>query len=552
MKHRFSFISAVIVAFITILSCAKIGNVEGGPKDEEPPLVEREDPPNGTVNFKGDRIRIYFDELIKLKDVQKQLIVSPPLKNPAELSPQGSPRKYVEIKINDTLKANTTYVFNFGQSIVDNNEENPYEFYKYVFSTGDYIDSLTLGGMVQDALKKDPDQFVSVMLYEIDSTYNDSIVYNKVPNYITNTLDSTITFELSNLKAGKYRLLALKDDASNNLYEPRDDKIGFISEEITIPTDSLYLVTLFKEKLPFRATTPSLISGNRIIFGYQGPKEKMNIKLLTKVADTFDYRITSDPVRDSLFYWFKGAPKDSIQFELPSADTTIVQTLFFKELGKDTLVLQPNQGRTLSLKKPFFISANTPLVSLDTTKITFFDRDSVAIPYQAKIDSINNQIDIDFEKEFEKGYQLTLFPGTVTDFFGEENDTILFSLGTKKLADYGTLKVTLQEVESYPIIVQVTNEKEEVVDELLVPEEAPSYYFEQLDPATYYIRIIYDTNGNGEWDTGNYLKGIQPERIIYNPTALEIRANWDITQDLTMTPKTYPDPAEIEVENDSL
>ncbi len=552
MKRHFSFLITVIFVFFAILNCAKTGSPEGGPVDETAPIVVKEEPPNGTINFEGDRIRIYFDEFIKLNDVQKQLIVSPPLNNPAEISPQGSPRKYVEIKINDTLRPNTTYVFNFGQSIVDNNESNPYEYYKYVFSTGDYIDSLTLGGMVQDALQKDPDQFVSVMLYEVDSTYNDSIVYNKVPNYITNTLDSTITFELTNLRAGKYRLVALKDDASNNLYEVRDDKIGFVNEEITIPTDSLYLVTLFKEELPFRASTPSLISGNRIIFGFQGTKEKMKIKLLTQVADSFDYRITSDPIKDSLFYWFKGAPKDSIQFELPSADTTIVQTLFFKELAKDTLVLQPNQGRTLSLKKPFFISANTPIASLDTTKITFFDRDSTVIPYQASIDTVKNILNINFKKEFEKGYQLTLFPGTITDFFGEENDTLIYSLGTKKLADYGTLKITLKEVESYPIIVQVTDEKEEVIEELVVAKEAPSYYFEQLDPATYYIRIIYDANENGVWDTGNYLKGIQPERIIYNPTALEVRANWDITQELIMTPKSFPDPQEIEVERDSL
>lgn len=552
MKRHFSFVITVIFVFFAILNCAKTGSPEGGPVDETAPIVVKEEPPNGTINFEGDRIRIYFDEFIKLNDVQKQLIVSPPLNNPAEISPQGSPRKYVEIKINDTLRPNTTYVFNFGQSIVDNNESNPYEYYKYVFSTGDYIDSLTLGGMVQDALQKDPDQFVSVMLYEVDSTYNDSIVYNKVPNYITNTLDSTITFELTNLRAGKYRLVALKDDASNNLYEVRDDKIGFVNEEITIPTDSLYLVTLFKEELPFRASTPSLISGNRIIFGFQGTKEKMKIKLLTQVADSFDYRITSDPIKDSLFYWFKGAPKDSIQFELPSADTTIVQTLFFKELAKDTLVLQPNQGRTLSLKKPFFISANTPIASLDTTRITFFDRDSTVIPYQASIDTVKNILNINFKKEFEKGYQLTLFPGTITDFFGEENDTLIYSLGTKKLADYGTLKITLKEVESYPIIVQVTDEKEEVIEELVVAKEAPSYYFEQLDPATYYIRIIYDANENGVWDTGNYLKGIQPERIIYNPTALEVRANWDITQELIMTPKSFPDPQEIEVERDSL
>ncbi|MCB0383406.1 MAG: hypothetical protein KDD05_08955, partial [Psychroserpens sp.] len=84
----------------------------------------------------------------------------------------------------------TTYAFNFGQSIVDNNEENPYDYYRYVFSTGDVIDSLSVKGIILDAEKRQPDTFVSVMLYELDSTYTDSTVYKQKPKYITNTLDS--------------------------------------------------------------------------------------------------------------------------------------------------------------------------------------------------------------------------------------------------------------------------------------------------------------------------------------------------------------------------
>jgi hypothetical protein len=111
-----------------------------------------------------------------------------------EITPMGSPQKYIRIRNLDSLEENTTYVFNFGNSVVDNNEGNPLPFFKYVFSTGSYIDSLTVKGTVNDALLKEPESFISVMLYERDENFTDSLVYKQPPRYITNTLDSLKDF----------------------------------------------------------------------------------------------------------------------------------------------------------------------------------------------------------------------------------------------------------------------------------------------------------------------------------------------------------------------
>src|SRR5690606_27900732 len=132
--------------------------------------------------------------------------------------PQGSPSKYVELTIKDTLKENTTYTINFGKSIIDNNEGNPNSFLTYVFSTGTYIDSLMVAGAVKDAFKKSADSFISIMLYEMDSTYTDSTIYKRPPNYMTNTLDSAVVFRLKNLKAGKYAMFAIKDEGENHMF----------------------------------------------------------------------------------------------------------------------------------------------------------------------------------------------------------------------------------------------------------------------------------------------------------------------------------------------
>ena len=224
LKNNFKYITLLLL--LVVIGCAKRGSITGGLKDTIAPVLKTSFPKNFNTNFKGSEIKLTFDEYIKLKDLKKQLIISPPMKNEPLITPTTS-SKYIDIKINDTLQPNTTYSFNFGQSITDNNEGNPYNQFKYIFSTGDYIDSLAIGGRVKDAYNKEVESFVSVMLYEVNDTFKDSVVYTDMPRYVTNTLDSLKTFRLENLKAGKYLLVAMKDRNNNNKFNPKTDKIGF-------------------------------------------------------------------------------------------------------------------------------------------------------------------------------------------------------------------------------------------------------------------------------------------------------------------------------------
>ena len=305
MKRFLSNLIVLVVIGFLFAQCANRGTPSGGEKDVTPPVITKSEPENYSTNFKATEIKIYFDEYIKIKDLQKQLIISPPMNLEPEVTPLGTASKYITIKIFDTLQPNTTYAFNFGESIVDNNEANPYPYYRYVFSTGTYIDSLQVNGSVEDALNQKPEEFVSVMLYEVDSTFTDSIIYKKKPKYITNTLDSTSTFQLDNLKAGKYLLVALKDENSNYTFQQKEDKIGFKKEFITVPSDSNYVLKLFKEVTNFKAARPKLVSGNKIAFGYEGNSETMKINLLSSVPEDFESNIMKDSKLDSLYYFFK-------------------------------------------------------------------------------------------------------------------------------------------------------------------------------------------------------------------------------------------------------
>jgi hypothetical protein len=135
VKHRLLYIPIILLFLLSFVDCAKKGTPSGGPRDTIPPVIVKSSPENYSTNFEGKEIEIRFDEYIKLKDIQKELIISPPMKFNPVITPLST-SKSLKIKLIDTLKPNTTYSFNFGNSIVDNNEENKFPYFKYVFFHG--------------------------------------------------------------------------------------------------------------------------------------------------------------------------------------------------------------------------------------------------------------------------------------------------------------------------------------------------------------------------------------------------------------------------------
>lgn len=528
-KTLSNFVLALLIG-ILFITCANRGTPQGGPKDEIPPAIISSSPENYSTNFEGNEIKVYFDEYIKIKDLQKQLIISPPMKNQPEISPLGSASKYITIKINDTLAPNTTYAFNFGNSIEDNNEGNPYPYYRYVFSTGDYIDSLKVNGKIADALLKKPETFVNVALYEVDSMFTDSIVYKEVPKYITNTLDSVTTFSIENIKPGTYMLMALKDGNGDNKFQQKTDQIAFHKNFIEVPTDSSYTLTLFSEKPDFKATRPKLLSGEKIAFGYEGEYKDMSIKILSDTPDDFDYRITKEKNTDSLLYWYKPRMEvDSLIFKVTHPTFEEDFTVRISEKERDSLLVYTSPDNSIGIGDPFEISGNTPFVSFDSSKVSIMDKDSTDVSFTSKFDTITNTYALNFEKTEENAYKIQILPEAFIDFFDDKNDSLFYSLSTRKASDFGYVRFTLVNAK-FPIIIQLTTKTGEVKVEQAI-SEAGDVDFLNLTPSIYSIRIIHDANGNKKYDTGNYLKNIQPESVSHFQD-IEIRADWGIQETL--------------------
>ncbi|WP_276388755.1 Ig-like domain-containing protein [Eudoraea chungangensis] len=521
----------LVLAIFVFLQCARRGTPSGGPKDITPPVLIKTEPLNLSTDFKDKKIRLYFDEYVRLEDVQNQLIVSPPLKYNPQISPQGVASKVIEIQIKDTLEENTTYTINFGQSIVDNNEGNPNRFLTYVFSTGSYIDSLSVSGVVKDAFNREADDFVSILLYEIDTTYTDSTVYKRPPNYITNTLDSTNIFTLRYLKEGRYAMIAIKDNGKNNIFDQTEDKIGFIQDTVVLPADTVYLLNLFKEIPNYSVPPPTYAAANKIIFGYYGEEEKLTITPLSSIPDSIETLVAKVPEKDTLNFWFTPFEVDSLIFEVYNEQENVRDTFTVKtrKLLSDSLMLYPSHRRELNFQDDFSITSSIPIKAVDSSKIVFFNKDSVNIPYSISLDSLMNKIDFDFAKEPNETYSLELYPNIVKDIFGNTNDTIAYRLSTGGLADFGNLRLNLEGDVSYPMLIQLTDKDGKLYREVYLTE-GNLVEFNTIKPDQYYVRVIFDNNANKKWDTGSYLLKKQPERVAYYPLQIEVRANWELEQ----------------------
>ncbi|WP_281847770.1 Ig-like domain-containing protein [Olleya namhaensis] len=536
MQNRLLNFCFYCVLALTFINCANRGNITGGEKDVTPPKIRYSEPANFSTNFNSKEIKIYFDEYIKTKDLTKQLVISPPMNTKPDITPLGSPSEYIKIKILDTLAPNTTYAINFGNSIVDNNEENPYPYYRYVFSTGDYIDSLSVKGSVMDAIKRTTDPFISIHLYEADSTYTDSIVYKENPKYITNTLDSTTNFKLENLKEGAYKLIALKDNNSNNKFDQKSDEIGFYEEFITVSADTsaFYELKIFKEEIDYKAESARLVSGEKIAFGFEGEDYKdMTIDLLSDAPKDYSYSYFKDEKTDTLNYFYK--PKlevDSLVFKVTNRTKIDTFTVRIKDNKRDSLLVKASPSSNIDFFETLKLSANIPISKFDKSKITILDKDSTKVSFTTKLDTLQNTIEVDFDKTEDNLYKIQLLPSTITDFYNLPNDTLNFNLRTVKESGLGNARVILKNA-TYPLIVQFLNKTGEVKYEQYATTPKPLDFF-FLKPGEYYVRVIYDTNKNGKYDSGNFLKKQQAERVSYAKKVEEIRSGWEVIIDFTL------------------
>jgi hypothetical protein len=290
----------------------------------------------------------------------------------------------------------------------------------------------------------------------------------------------------------------------------------------------LFQLELFKEELPFKALKPSQASGNRMTMGYQGNPKDVKIEV-KKAGVVVPIKVTQLPKKDSLQIWFPPIKNDSLGVSIVKNGFTDNHMVKIKDQKKDTLSISSTAGADLAFRKKFGLISAIPLTAIDASKITLLNKDSVKVNFTTTYDEWKQEVVFDFEKQPMEKYKLTAFPGALTDYYDKKNDTLTYTFSTRNTSDYGNLRVILERIQRYPLIVEITDEKGAVIEREVVYKDT-KVFFDLIEPKKYTLRVIYDDNKNGVWDAGNFIEKRQSEEVIYFGKEIDVRANWDVEQ----------------------
>ncbi|WP_421750839.1 Ig-like domain-containing protein [Croceimicrobium sp.] len=516
-------IIAVFAFFeISISSCASKSSPSGGAKDTLAPRLDTAFPPNQTLFFKSDKIILEFDEYLNLKSPQQNININPLLKEDLEIISRG---KKVEILLKDSLRANTTYIISFGKSLADLNEGNENTKFKYVFSTGSYIDSLHLSGTLRKAYTNEPLANYLVGLYDVKKGADrDSFLLKERPDYYTFT-DETGSFGMSYLGEGDYLMVAFEEKGGTFKLIRRDAPLAFHSDTIRLRPDSLYLydLVLFEPEPDFRFLNAKQKNSGKIQFAFNKDASDFKVEPLGRAADSSFFLWSKD--KDTLNYYFSFSA-DSLQFKL-NYDSLIVDSIFTMrlremkapELTINTAIKQLRPGDSLPLR--------TSLVLQGWNKDSIFKI--------SEKDTVNVSLVPDSTDPFvwylppphPRSFTMRFKPGA---FYSEKlslEDSVDFKVDVLKGEDLGTLTFKVVADSAKAMILQILEESDRIFLERAF-RDSTTVVLKNTFPRKLKAYLIIDEDENGAYTTGDFYKRRQAEKRVVYKEELEIRANWEL------------------------
>lgn len=580
----------LIVASVT--RCAQPGTPGGGPKDIAPPEVLATSPPNGKPNFIGNKFSITFNEFIELDNINQKMMISPPMDKLPDFKLK-SKSLYVkfneELKENTTYSVyfgdaivdlteknpllNYTYIFSTGATVDSMSLQGR------VISAFDLVP-------VEEV-------FVMLYVDNNDTLPLDSLPLAVKPFYLSRT-DVNGNFRLNGLANEDYLMFAVTDLNGNYFYDQPGEEIAFIDSMVTPEyiappvidstiidslrvvykllepdsvdalIDSIYLdpinstehklskhiLTLFNEvDTTQQLLKVQLLRKNALIFSFSMPAEDIFIEPVNFNPDTLWYLEEFSKNKDTLTWYLKSLPIDTLElvfyYRGDTLDHQFIRLDPKKKLPdgesrkqnkediekKEYLGFKSSIGKgTLPLDKQPKISFYHPLSTIYGDSILFIaGEDSIYNPELRFIDSLKRKILFPIKLEETMKYSIFLPDSSFIDWNGFFNEKKRLSFNTLSLRDYGVLILVLKPELKQNFILQLMTDKEVLLREFYFNNDT-TLTLEYLNPGPYILKLIYDTNGNRVWDSGNYTEKRQAERVFYFPKELVIRGNWEIEE----------------------
>jgi len=577
MIKFYIYISSIIVIYTMLNSCANPGSPTGGPRDTIPPIRINTIPEHKSTNYKGKTILMEYDERIKTDNIKDQLIITPLTQSDYEYTLK---KNTIKLTFEESFQDSTTYTFNFRESIQDITESNPTEDNKFTFSTGSYIDSLSLSGYVKELLTYDTLENIIVGLYNAEDTIT---IFNGSPYYFTET-DEKGNYLIENIKNGKYLLYAFLDENKNLKLETNNEVYGFVRDTLKLDSGTFHKnIDLIHLDLNELKKLTSLASGKYYEINFNKSIREYTI---TPINNNHIFYTNLAKENKSIRFYNNFENIDSLQVSYTakdSVDNLIVDTVYVKftesRRSPDDFIIKtkPENNSAIETKLKVNIKFNKPILSVnpdsifiqfDTTRIlTIHDsifvwntlRDQLefvvdidkskadtilnrrnrmnqlkkdSIQAKQKEELVKQQISKDKKEalpKLNKGLQLYLGKGT---FYSADKDTSKTIANNYKFIEpkeFGIQQLNIQtQYENFS--VQLVKENFEIEQEI---KNQKSIEFKNIKPGKYKIRVFIDADNDGTWSPGNMKKQIEPEPVYNYPEVLVIRADWLTTLELS-------------------
>ncbi len=508
---------------IFCLACASSGNLGGGPKDEDAPVIDLEEStPDEQTNFDEDGFILVFDEYIQL-DQRANVVVSPPLGKRPRYSVRGKELR-VEFDEEEELRANTTYSFQFGNAIADLNESNPYENLRFVFSTGSYLDSLSVTGSVTDQATGKPSAGTVVMLYR---SLEDSSFIRGEPDYLSYT-DEDGRYELKNLAMDSFYLIAIKDETQDLQYQLGKEKIGFRQNDpfVLDGNQTEQDLSLIQESPPLQGSRLKEI--NRLYYRVECNQKTDKVYLEDSLI------LWQEAVNDSILIWAK-APIEKLILETSDEQDTALLKVPEDSLGYRSF------SRDLG-SNSYGVAANEPLMIKWTNPISDMLPDSArasdslgAVSLALSISETDPRVlRVTGAWEPKREYEFILPEGSITDCYDQVNSLDTLRIRVKEPKDRSVLLSDITNLDSTKqYIVTLASGSQRLQTKVIDSTSQISISWGELEVTKHTIEIHLDTNQNGRRDQGSFVNR-RPEEYIYREEINNLRAGWDVEVEIMM------------------
>ena len=520
------FRNAIFCSFLFLAGCAIQSPPEGGAKDVTPPTILEASPENKTINFTATEIVFTFDEYVQITNFGNEFFSSPPLQNRIEYRLK---RKKLYLTLDEELRPNTTYTFSFGNALQDNTEGNVQVDYKYVFATGEVLDSLHIHGSVVDAFTGTPEEKAIAMLYPADLP--DSSLVKQKPIYyaITNAAGE---FQIENLAADTFQVIVISDKNLNLLLDEGIDKIGFIGEPVPTGVQIAEPIRLFNASVAPKFIDAGQKGYGKIALTFTRPAKNLSVEIAgnelfgDKRQTTF---LEPSRNRDTALFWFNPLEyPDDVNFLMLNVSADSLQEdsvrVLLQKAQPPALKLAPKSLAKMGPADTLFLQCLVPIVSIDQSLVSVM-QDSLPVPFElSQIDS--RKFALYFAKKPGQAYEILFQNEALTDLYGRLNDSIVLKTVVATDEEKAIVKFKINAADNRPKIFELLRGNQAIKRIPFTTEI--KFDMSYIEPGKYGIRVIWDDNQNNRWDVGNLRTREYPEQVMYYPKPIELRANWEM------------------------